>query len=290
MKKGFSLVELLIVAAVLGGIALFVMQLNKNATRAQVDASATTDLLDFRKEIDFLIENINDCSASLMDMVFRGSTIKNSPLQVELWSADQTGKRVRKRFSSSGPPFNKIGKVNVESIEFSMPDSNGLDFKEGLQTFKGVITIKSSLVKMAKSKKNTDIQKSIMLTFDTNAAGESTAKVCGAPGPSIHLPAISAEFSGVINSDSGDIKLPVGKLKMTLVATYNYCADMRALLYFDGVKVGEAIGDGIESEGCSENVIMASTEVDSNGGPYSVKLVSTNNKGPNVIQWFVIPN
>lgn len=187
-NRGFTLVEIMIVAAMLGGISLVIMQLNKGSLQTQGDAVSMADYVQLQKEISFLISDGNSCTASLgatlgtpivTGVTFNGSTIKNTPITgLELWSANQEipPTRSRKKFYET----QNFGKVAVSSISFSMPDyTAGVNFATGTnQSFKGELKISGNKLNMGKTKTFPDIIQSINVTFDTDAAGLSTIKSC----------------------------------------------------------------------------------------------------------------
>lgn len=176
-KSGFSLVELMIVAGLVGGLALVVMQVLKSSSKGQVDVQNFADYSSLRNEANFLISSPNSCKASLGGMTFKGSTIKNTPVTgVELWSSNQAGARSTKKFYGSA----KFGKLEIESISLLMPDyTAGTNWVEGIdQTFTAELKISGKKSSMGSTKSFNDITKPIHVTFDTDSSGVSKIKDC----------------------------------------------------------------------------------------------------------------
>ena len=180
-KSGFSLVELMLVAAGLGGVALIVMQLGKNSLKIQNESLADGDYTQLSREVNFLISREKDCTASLSGKKFRGSTITSTPVTaLELWSSDQSGSKSQKKFYEG----QKYGKTSIETIGFKMPDyTAGVDFPEGSnQSFVGVLELKGMKKVLGNEKNFNPISQTLNVTFDTDSAGESTIKNCVVDG------------------------------------------------------------------------------------------------------------
>lgn len=177
-KRGFSLIELTIGIALLGGVALGVAQLLKNMSKGQGDIQNIADLMELKNESLFLIENLKSCKASLSGFTFRGSTIRSTPKDgVELWSVDQAGARSRKIFHANA----KFNKLVVDRITFSMPDyTSASDWPVGTaQSFTGLIKISGRKLNSGSSRSFPDISKSINVVFNTDSSGVSTIVDCG---------------------------------------------------------------------------------------------------------------
>lgn len=176
-KSGFSLVELMIAAGLIGGLSLIFMQVLKSGNKGQIDVMNFADYSSMRDEINFLISNPRSCKASLAGFSFKGSSIKATPKDgVELWSSDQVGARSTKKFYASA----KFGKTEIETITFSMPDyTAGADWAEGTdQGFTAELRVSGKKSSMGATKSFNDITKSINVTFDTNSSGISLIKDC----------------------------------------------------------------------------------------------------------------
>lgn len=181
-KKGFSLLEIMIAIAMLGGISLGVMQMLKSMQKGQVDTQNFTDYTSIAQESSFLLNDLNSCKASLAGTTFHGSTIKSSAITgIQLWSADQAGARSQKKFYSGA----NFGKVTIDTISFNMPDYTATsDWSVGTnQTFTGLITISSKKKSMGHESTDKLITKSINVTFNTDASGQSTITSCSAGSP-----------------------------------------------------------------------------------------------------------
>ncbi len=63
-KGGFTLPEVLIAAAMLGGIALVMTQLMKDQANQTVKSKLTSDLAQFRTEVQTLLQNPSHCQAN----------------------------------------------------------------------------------------------------------------------------------------------------------------------------------------------------------------------------------
>lgn len=176
-SSGLTLVELMMVAGALAGVALIVMQLNKEMLKTQNDATSNYDYIQLQSEVNFIISDANSCSASLSGVTFNGASIRSTPVNgIELWTANQTGGRSRKKIYTG----QTYGKTTTSSLSLSMPDyTAGVNFPQGTnQSFKAELQITGSKVSMGKSKSFSTITQPLHVVFDTNASGVSTIKSC----------------------------------------------------------------------------------------------------------------
>lgn len=181
-EKGFSLVSVMVAAGMLGVLSLGVMQLTKTSSNTQTFFQSSMDSLDLSREVTLILSSPNDCAASFAGTTFRGSQIQTTSEDIQLWSSDQDGNRSRLRFSSdSADKQSKLGKVVINSINFSMPDYTGGDFPEGVnQSFKGVLRILAKKkITIKKTQNIKPILKTVKISFDTDGLGESTITGCG---------------------------------------------------------------------------------------------------------------
>lgn len=179
-KRGFSLIELMLIIGAIAGIALVVMQISKNSARTQADAFSLSDYFTLKSEVDNFFSNDFDCTASLKDLTFKGSTIKDTPLEVELFHGDQLQAKTRKFLSSTDATTKRYGKLDISSVNLSMPDYSGnANFPQGNnESFKAEIKIEGEKNKMGKSTSFQAIKKTIRLNFDTASNGESKITSC----------------------------------------------------------------------------------------------------------------
>jgi prepilin-type N-terminal cleavage/methylation domain-containing protein len=183
MKKisnaGFTLVEVMIAIAIVSGISLVVMQLTQNASNSQANMSAFVDFIDIRGEIEGILSDPKDCTASFANTNFNGSTINATPVPVEIWHGDQNGVRTRKKFSSTDSAISTIGKVTLTDLSLSMPDyTAGTNFPPGPGSFKAELTIVGTKKIAGKESTTKKITKTVYLNFVTNASGVSTIMTC----------------------------------------------------------------------------------------------------------------
>ncbi len=183
-RDGFSLLEMMIVGGMIAGLGLVVMQLTKTTANSQINATVSADYLGMRSELDSMLGNPFDCTASLKDTTFNGVSIKNTPVTVEIWHGNQVGVRSRKFISGTDASFNKYGKLTVGSIALTMPDyTAGVNFPVGAgQIFKGELRIEGDRLKLGVSSSFVPIVKSVNIVFDTDAAGLSKITSCTGTG------------------------------------------------------------------------------------------------------------
>lgn len=228
VKKGFSLVEMMVVLGALGGMALVVMQLSKNSSSMQSEVVASSEFNDLKSEVDIILNGENDCTASFKGVSFKANSINSTPIAVELWNGDQNSSRTRKRFSSTDPEASKSGKSVIESIHLQMPDyTSESNFPAGVKsTFKGEVVLRVQKPTLPKAKVFPDIRKSVYMTFNTAEDGTSTIESCGpnAGGKGVRVIASGAGHDG----ESGETACKSVGAECSYVESNNYMTDVIA--------------------------------------------------------------
>lgn len=178
-KNGFSLVELLIGAGLLSALGIGFMTYFKNSSQSQNELLNSFEVIDLKHDIHFYLADDKSCSASLQGLTFKGSTIKNTPINnIEIWSGDQNSAKVTKRLYSGL----MRGRVKINSISLNMPDyTAGVNFPQGInQNFKAQIVFKLTKSNFSKIKNVDDINYILNLFFNTDSSGNSTIAGCEA--------------------------------------------------------------------------------------------------------------
>lgn len=195
-KNGFSLIEMMIVAGFVGGIALVVMQINKSSVGSQNETIASADYSELRREIYMILSDSDACKASFSGTTFNGASIKTTPKTgLELWTVNQAGARSRKIFSENS----KYGKLQIGTISFTMPDyTAGTNWPAGNdQMFKAELKITGDKLVSSKTRAFQDVTVPITISFDTDGSGLSTIKNCSAEGSTSSLVGIQACPTGM---------------------------------------------------------------------------------------------
>lgn len=179
-KNGFTILEVLIAVGLVSGLALAIIQFQKNTSVTQAGASNTSDVIALKSELEKVLLREDDCTASLKGVTFNGATIQATPKDTELWYGDQDSNRSRK-FLNTIAPDNKYGKLIVKKIQFSMPDyTAGENFPQGTnQSFKIELRVEGEQKVLQKANAFSPIAKTIDVIFDTDSSGLSTITRCG---------------------------------------------------------------------------------------------------------------
>jgi hypothetical protein len=173
------MIEVMIALAMVSGLALVIMQMSKNSSTVQTNMQGSIDHSELRVELERLLASSKDCTASLENTTFQGSTIRTTPVPVELWLADQAGVRSRKIYSSTDLAHKTIGKLTIDNLEFTMPDyTAGTNFPFGPGSSKALLQVKGSKKSMENVRDFPFINKTLTLSFTTDAAGLSTITSC----------------------------------------------------------------------------------------------------------------
>ena len=121
---------------------------------------------------------------------------------MEIWRGDQTGARSRKFISGTDAAFKKFGKLAIGEVKFSMPDyTAGVNFADGLGSFKGEIVIRGSKSKLGSTKSFEDIKKPVNVFFNT-ALGVSTISGCSSSSGNLKVLAPGTGYDGLSGFDA----------------------------------------------------------------------------------------
>lgn len=192
LEKGFSLTSVLVAAALLGAVALGVMQVMKNIGQGQSFAKTVADEMELRTEIRMLLDEERFCRVSLAGngplgtpttpVTFQKTSIDQDGegLDVELWLSNQTGlNRTQKKFSASDTTVNKYGKLKIISMKLLMNNQTGINYSASPYH----MDMGEILVKAEKSVSETQtpiipMKFPVMVSMSTASDGTSTLLSC----------------------------------------------------------------------------------------------------------------
>ena len=123
-NQGFSLVEVLVVAGIMGGMALFAMQLLDNQTKSAKDFETRMNILSATMEIRNLLSNPLNCTETFRDANFENSlsdpetTIINTILDIKNPEVEPMEFRNTYNDRSNGGKFSGLGFL-IESYHLS---------------------------------------------------------------------------------------------------------------------------------------------------------------------------
>lgn len=166
-KKGFSLVEIMVILGALGGVALLVTKIGNNTMNIKNESTVSNDYNDLVRETHFLLSNLKACKVSLGGLSFNAAN-RNLPLtDLELWTADSSGtKRIQKKFSKG----EKFGSLQIQDVSLTLdPESEvtsatgNFSNTIGSQNTTGVLKV--SIVKPKVKNTIVDIEHSVNLTY-----------------------------------------------------------------------------------------------------------------------------
>lgn len=210
--KGFSLVELMVVMAALGGVALLVTKLGRESMSLQTEAAYTRDYNDLVRESRFLISNSKSCKASLAGTSFDPKDPTRTIKRVELWTHGKNASREKKKFSAR----TKIGILEIEDITLTLSDDlqTPTSAEEILNT-SGVLKISLSKSKGDKeSNPPQDIEQSINIGYSVDpASGKNKIVSCDNPSEPVVKESVKVWCGSVLNPCGSDMvqAVAVGK-------------------------------------------------------------------------------
>lgn len=176
MKKGYSLVEIMVVLAALAGVALLVTKIGQNSQSIQNEAVVMSDYNELVREVHFLMANPNSCKVSLEGVSFSVLDFSKSITGIELWSADSRGKVRKKKLVSKNEKFKSLA---IEDTFLTIDAPPTLSFPDGAKV-KSTASLKITLGKEKIKNQLSEIEHNFYVNFVYNAAkNEAVITDCG---------------------------------------------------------------------------------------------------------------
>lgn len=135
-QKGFSFIQVMIAAALLGGLSLVSMQLVKNISNVQNILEAKSDEMDLRAAMEMILRNESFCRVSIAgDGAGAPTTFhkidvddtdnEDEGLNISLWYANQAGNtRTQKKLNGQNNPEgddkSTFGKLKIRTLKLYM--------------------------------------------------------------------------------------------------------------------------------------------------------------------------
>lgn len=191
-QRGFTLIEVLIVAGIMGLLAVGAMQLFKNVNDGQTFAASNADEQDLRTDIRLILEDERFCRVSLAGngplnqpekpVLFRKANNDEDTegLEVELWLSDQKGEnRTVKKFSGKDPKFNTFGKIQIESIKVIFNNDVARDYLE-MPAHGDIAELRINYLKKISSSqtRSAQLKLPIKVGMKTDSGGWTTLLTC----------------------------------------------------------------------------------------------------------------
>lgn len=164
-KKGFSLVELMVILAALGGVALVVTRLGKNSMNIQGESQQAAEYADLSRDFHFQLADVESCKQTLQNKTF----VAAKPAAISGLEISHPTKKI-----TAG----KTGKLAVGAISLTMTNLSEELSKPGTHGVKGEIKISGIASTSAPIKNFPDLRHSVALTVNTDDAGTSTIVSC----------------------------------------------------------------------------------------------------------------
>jgi|GEM_PF-6299464 len=144
--NGFTLVEVMVAAALLGGLSLFFVNLVSNMNKAQSNSQSKTDEIELRTALRLLLDDERFCRVSLAgngNSGFPTTPVKfykkdidqlNEGLNIALFLSNQAGDtRTLKKFNGEafvggGQDLSRYGKLKIKSMKLIMNNGVGANY------------------------------------------------------------------------------------------------------------------------------------------------------------------
>lgn len=146
-QKGFSLVQVMVVIGILGGLSIAFMQITRNMGQVRTSFQSASDEFELKTSIRMLLDDERHCRVSLAGNGPQGSP--SSPvifnkvdideddegLDIALYLSNQAGDtRTVKKFNGANNPGSddqsKYGKLRIQSIKLMMNNGTGSNYTD----------------------------------------------------------------------------------------------------------------------------------------------------------------
>ncbi|EQC45306.1 hypothetical protein [Bacteriovorax sp. Seq25_V] len=191
-NHGFTLAQVMIAAALMGGLALGFMQIMKNINDGQSFANSMSDEMMMNNEINLILSEERYCRVSLAGdgevgvpiapVTFSKTDIDEDGegLDIELFLSNQDGNaRTIKKLSGTDPTRAKYGHLKIKSLKLLMNNSVGTTYSESASHLDmGVVRV--AYEKKISSTKYREMTQDfpVKVRMKTNSMGESTILAC----------------------------------------------------------------------------------------------------------------
>lgn len=166
-RLGFSLVELMVVLAALGGVALIVTKLGKDSLEIQNESSMTNDYNDLVREAHFLLNNKHNCQVSFSGLKFKPEKKATLIKEVILKSRAEVENVKSVKIISSKVKYKNL---NIDSIYLKInPKSEEVGSNNGLHQATAILVIQ--LAKSAIKIETPMIEHELNLTYKISDDG-----------------------------------------------------------------------------------------------------------------------
>lgn len=176
MRKGYSLVEIMVVLAALAGVALLVTRIGQNSQNIQNESIVMNDYNELVREAHFLMGNPQSCKVSMEGVSFSTQDYSKEISGIELWAADSRGMARKKKLVSKSEKFKGL---TVENISLKIDEPGISQFPDGA-LIRTTASLKIVLGKEKVKNKISDIEHNFNINFIYNAAKkEGVIADCG---------------------------------------------------------------------------------------------------------------
>lgn len=232
-ERGFSMIQVMLAAGMVGGLSLAVMQLSQNASRVGVGADSKMDVVQLRSTVNALLANENFCRLSLAgkdsagnpasdldgttisDIHFGKDNIDDqtgSGLPVQLYYGNQNGDA---RTKLKVGPGVKLGSLKISSAQLYMDNGTGPcsgDYCENLNhSDAGTLVVKYERKINAKTVREETEKFDVFVAMSTDSSNESTIQSCAIqPSLSLDCMVVRGPNSGNQDDDQSTAFCPAG--------------------------------------------------------------------------------
>ncbi len=213
-QQGFSLVEVMVVLGLMGGIALVIMNLTKQSSTLQRQSLAANDELELLNYTRNLLSKSQNCFESLKTgpsprtpISFKKTNIdepdSDEGVEIGIYQVAQNGDIAQRLSSDSVSPVNQYGKLKITSIKFIMNNGIGFNYpQDDSHSDTGIIRISYE-----KPMGDTQITKSsdinITTQLQTDASGTTTVQGCSKESETFEskdVSVVNRTSSGYVNN------------------------------------------------------------------------------------------
>lgn len=191
-EGGFTLINVLVAAGLIGGLAVVLMNVLSNLSDGQKTLRNTADEIELRTQVRMILDDERYCRVSLAGDGEAGNPVspvtffkedvdeEGEGLEIELWLSNQAGDiRTTKKLSASDPNRNQVGSLEIRDMKLRFPNDTPDNYEEsiGHNDIGEIIIMAQKKINMNTTRELT-FRYSVNVGMSTDDSNETTLLTC----------------------------------------------------------------------------------------------------------------
>lgn len=230
-NKGMTLVEIMVVVAILAVVSAGIMTLMNSLNQVIVQTRSSYDAMELKTLTNDILFSEGACSVTFNDpaattpLTFQKTNIDDPAsgegiALTDLWLSNANGTaRTQSLLSTTDATKQMVGKLKITEIKFAMDNGTGANFPEGESVDRGTLAVKYEILGMSHGNNIKSLKIPFWMKVNTDTGGTSTFVSCsksrsdlsggGGSGAGDGLLYTTADLLGV--AQSRGLKVQFGK-------------------------------------------------------------------------------